>query len=183
MASLYYLISSLPMLVLGEKLPITNEEFMINCSDFLLPNQHKEIQDISLVPSRDSKSRISVVEKWKNWEINLRNRLVKDRAIILKKDSFSFLKEERNYFSESERAAQEALAADNPRTKEMFLDKIRWKEIDNLECGHHFDLPRLALYKLRLLLCSKWLERIEKQGSANIDNALSTLYKNNDEEN
>ena len=172
----YYLISSLPMLALGEKIPMTSEEFLSNCSDWVSKSKYKQLCDVSLNPDTDQNPKNKTVIGWYNWETCLRNRIAKTRSTKLEKDISKYTKEERDAFSEIDRGIQESFAADNPKLREKILDELRWKEIDNLESGHLFDLGKLCIYKLRLMLCEKWLDREYEKGQSNLDKALKIFY-------
>jgi hypothetical protein len=183
MPSYYYLISSLSILVLGEKPPLSLEKFMDSCSTWLSDSKYKILQDTSLLPDFEQISKNKVVNRWKNWETCLRNRMIIARARDLNKDATSYIQEERDYFSEIEREAQEAYSANNPLAKEKILDEIRWKALDNLECGHLFDIEMLCIYKLRLMLCEKWITRKREMGEKNLDAVLLKFYSPENNEN
>jgi len=185
MSSYYYLISSLPMPVLGEKQPQSLDSFMDSCSNWVSASEYRELKNISLIPDHEKVSKNFIVNQWKNWDTCLRNSVSKTRSGALNRDATPFLQEERNAFSEIERGVQESFSAENPMLKEKTIDELRWRELDNLEAGHLFDFSKLCIYKLRLMLCAKWLTRETEKGERNLDAVLLKFYspeKNNDEE-
>lgn len=179
MSSFYYLISSLPELTLGEAPSIDINELHRISEEFLSSQQMEELKKIQLIPYKDSqnKSKLPVIEDWKNWEICLRNRAVKVRSGQLRKDSENFLREENDVSCETDKAIQEAYSSLDPKEKEMKLDDLRLKALEDLSVGHHFDLTKLCIYKLKLLICYKWVPRTRNKGTKNFEYCLSHLYK------
>jgi hypothetical protein len=186
MSSYYYLISSLTLPVLGEKSPLSLERFMDSCSDWVSGSEYMELENVSLIPDFEIVSKNKVVNQWKNWENCLRNRVAKTRAGNLNRSAASYIQEERDVFSEIDRGVQEAYSAENPMLKEKVLDELRWKELDSLESGNQFKFAILCIYKLRLMLCEKWLTRESEKGVRNLDDVLLDFYspdKNDKKEN
>jgi len=82
----------------------------------------------------------------------------------------------KDYFSEIDRGVQEAFSAKDPKLKEKILDNLRWKELDNLESGHQFDVTKLCIYKLRLMICEKWINRQIEKGETNLESIVEHFY-------
>ena len=185
MSSYYYLISSLSTPILGERPQLTLEKFINACSDWVSESEYQELVNVSLIPDFEKISKNSVVNQWKNWETCLKNRIAVIRAGNLNKEATNYTLEEKDFFSEIERGVQEAFSAASPMAKEKMLDELRWTELDNLESGHQFDLSILCIYKLRLMLCEKWLNREVESGEKNLDTVLLKFYtpeKNEEDE-
>ena len=51
--------------------------------------------------------------------------------------------------------AREALGAGTPKAVEMALQRRRWSVLEELETGTQFDLGRLIIYRLKLLLLER----------------------------
>jgi hypothetical protein len=177
MSTFYYLISSLPSISLWEKPEIDSETFLSSCKEWLNDKEIELLKDVNLLPAEESTHKIATVTRWYNWETCLRNRIARLRSGKLDIDHTQYLQEEHDFFSESDRIVQEAMIADNPLEKEKMLDEQRWNFLNSLEAGHSFDLELLCVYKLKLKLCEKWLDRITEKGKDNFDKALNTLYK------
>jgi hypothetical protein len=96
-----------------------------------------------------------VLQRWRRWEINLRNELVKIRAQKLGVDAYEFIVPSTFMMGTAELAA-EASGMINPLEAERFIDRARWSYLEELEVGHYFDVERLVVYALKLQL----LERI-----------------------
>ena len=174
MAQFYYLISSLPMLTLDEKPSIDSAKFLDSCNGFVLPEELETLSDLALHPS-DSNS-CNVIEEWSNWETLLRNQLVLKRA---KQGSEKYLHEEHDTFSEIVKGVQEAYLKADPLEREDYLDQLRWTRLEDLEVGHEFDFRKLCIYKIKLMLCEKRINRSREKGSENYDDIINTIYGSN----
>ncbi|HJO94284.1 MAG TPA: hypothetical protein QF753_12860 [Victivallales bacterium] len=178
MAALYYLVSSLPLLTLGEKPPFSSDKYIEMCKTFLTEKQMEDLLSLNLIPNHTDSADSEVINRWYDWETCLRNSVAKIRSSVFNKDFSSFLKYENDYFSEIDKGVQEAYSADNPLEKEDAIDKLRWTSLDNIEAKHQFDFGKLCIYKIRLMLCEKRMKRSESKGKENLDNTLSELYSN-----
>lgn len=183
MLMLYYLISSLPTLKFGEETPFHVDEFIQICEKWISNTQKKILTRIALTPDSPKTSKYNkTLKEWENWEKTLRNKIVKIRAAQLKKDPGLYLKKEMDFLSEIESGVTNAFASENPKTKETILDELRWQKLDSMEFKHPFDFEKLCIYKLKLLLCGKWISRTETNGTKNmgsiIDNLLNTKIMN-----
>lgn len=175
--SYYYLISSLPAIILGEKPYYSSKEFMNLCSEWIGKSDIEKLSKLTLnLENTNTNNRFA--RDWYKSEEILRNCSVKKRAAKLNKDPLPYLKIEDKIYADIERGVQDSFSAENPLEKEMALDKLRWKIIDSLEIGHFFDLEKLCAYKLRLLICEKWSTRKTEAGQKNLDTILDSLYHN-----
>lgn len=175
--SYYYLISSLPAIIFGEKPYYSSEEFVKLCSSWIGKSNIEKLSKLTLSPE-DTATDSCFAKDWYKYEKILRNSSVKSRASKLNKDPLSYLKPENKIYTDIERSVQDSFSAANPLEKELALDRLRWKIIDFLETGHFFDLEKLCAYKLRLLICEKWISRKPEDGQRNLDAVLESLYHN-----
>ena len=88
------------------------------------------------------------------WERCLRNELVKLRAQKKGIDVHSHFRGEESYRG-LEDTAREAFQAESPLAAEEILARARWRFIEEIETGHHFDLDRLITYYLKLQLLER----------------------------
>ena len=176
MSKFYYLISTLPAISLWEKPEIDVKSFLSSCREWLCEKDMKTLEEVHILPPKKSNSTLLTIIKWYNWETCLRNRIARYRSSKLDIDLAPFLHEECDFFSESDRIVQEATASDNPLDKEKALDEQRWIYLNSLEAGHIFNLDLLCIYKLKLQLCEKWLDRVTEKGKDNFNKTLDELY-------
>jgi len=175
MGQYYYLISSLPMIRQDEAPGISVESFLEECAKWLDGNEINIINSLTLVPGTEDTD-VAVLRSWADWENKLRNSLARLRAHRLNRDVEAVCRHENDYFSEVERAAQDFSAMTNPLDREKMLDDVRWKRLEDLECGHIFDFDRLCLYKLKLMLRFKWSDRKKENGEKNFPELLDKVY-------
>ncbi|MDD5699087.1 MAG: DUF2764 family protein [Victivallaceae bacterium] len=181
MAGYYYLISSLPLLMFDERLPLTVADFTAACAGQLTESDQRILNRLTLIPEPGlTYPAGSAAERWRQWEICLRNRIA-SRRIPHGKDIHRWLQDEAAYFGETDPGVQEAFALKNPLEREKYLDRLRWRALDDFEAGHHFDFDKLCIYKLKLLLLAKWNERRAEQGGKNLDAVLEGIDKNFEE--
>ena len=177
--SYYYLISSLPAIILGEKPYYSSEEFMSLCSAWIGKSDIEKLSRLTLSPEHINTDN-RFIRDWYKYEEIIRNSSVKNRAAKLNKDPLPYLKPEDKIYTDIERGVQDSFSAANPREKEMALDRLRWETIDFLETQHFFDLEKLCAYKLRLLICEKWIARKTETGQKNLSTILDSLYQAKD---
>jgi len=178
MAGYYYLISSLPMLMFDETALLSVEEFNETCAGKISESDLEILDKLSLVPEAGQAFPVnSAAERWRQWEICLRNRIASHRAPH-GKDIHSYLQEEDACFCDIDTGTQEAFGLKNPLEREKYFDQMRWRALEDFESGHHFDFDKLCIYKLKLLLLEKWNERQVEQGEKNLDVMLNQI--NND---
>ncbi|OGV32056.1 MAG: hypothetical protein A2020_14120 [Lentisphaerae bacterium GWF2_45_14] len=177
MGQYYYLISSLPMIRQDEVPGISIESFLEECAKWLDENEMGIINGLSLVPGVTEEAfKVESLESWTEWEDCLRNRLARQRGHKLNRDVEAVCRHENDWFSEVDRAAQDFSGASNPLSREKMLDDLRWKKLEDLECGHIFDFDRLCVYKLKLMLRLKWSDRKKEPGEKNFSELLDNVY-------
>ena len=165
----YYLVSSLPMLRLGETPPLDSDEFLHGCAGHLSESGLSELTCVSLLPRENACC--SVERSWRDWETCLRNTLVAERAGRTQGEAERWLRPERDVFPGDQVRIEEALAGDDPLARERALDELRWEFLDGLCAGREFQFDVLVAYRVQLLLCEKWAAISEESGQS----GLSTL--------
>jgi len=168
MAAYYtYLIASLPMLHFGMKPPFSLEKFIGICAR-LIPEKDFEI--LNFIPKIQIglyKVRQPTLMKWEEFEIALRNELVKIRSSHRRIDPLKFMRQT-NYTDFSlVHIAMNAHRNPSVLEGEKTLDLERWHFLDGLAFGHYFDFDALILYALKLLILQRW-EKINAADKAKI---------------
>ena len=145
-----YLISSLPMLHFGAKPPFNMERFFSMCGE-LIPPEDLETLKGSLKDEGEG--------RYHDFEIALRNELVKIRAQRKHLDPSKFLR--RDGYADQWISHAAAGAYRNPSVigREKMLDLERWRFLDELSVGHYFDIELLMAYAHKLSILEKW-ERV-----------------------
>lgn len=174
-ASFYYLISSLPLLHLGRDIPITSREFLDYCRTHLSSSDTGKLEAISLVP--DGNARTPVERQWQEWETYFRNVLVRHRCRAQGKKPDQWLRYEASVFPGVDREIEEALSGDDPASRQMMLDRIRWQHLDHLAVFHAFDFEALVIYRLRLLVAEQWLAKETEKGFAQLEEITGSIVE------
>jgi hypothetical protein len=172
--SFYFLISSLPGLLLGEKPKLTSEEFLDQCASALPPSDFDALCEISLLPRTDEAC-CEAERRWQDIETYIRNQIVRQRSTNKPGAAEEWLRDERDAFPGLQRVLNEALDIADPAQREYQLDAIRWQQLDDFEVTHEFDFNKLATYRLKLLIAEKWAAADVERGHANLTALLKDL--------
>ncbi len=181
MAAYYYLASSLPMLQLENEPPLTTEEFMSACGNWVSKSELATLERLGLVPSPELAAAGGMAEKWNDWETALRDQLVRTRAGRSADAIDKYVREGCDWYSEIERGIQEAFSRPNPLAREQAIDSLRWKQLDDLETGHQFDIDFLSIYKVKLMLMEKRAGRDAGRGRENLEKIVDEIYQTPEE--
>jgi len=151
-----YLVASLPMLHFGMKPPFSFERFLDICCP-LIPE--KDCRVLRTLPQPEQYSekgtRPPVSQRWIEFDIALRNELVKIRAAKKHRDPSAYLRPGYSGIPLPP-AVMAATVPDQVLDGEKALDEVRWKELEDLATDHYFDLEFLILYAYRLLILLRW---------------------------
>ena len=167
-----YLISSLPMLNFSVKPPFSLEDFFTKCKN-LIPE--KEFEILRSVCRKNSYSlatqSIDSLKQWANFEIALRNELVRARAGRKKIDPLKFLRLPDSPQAEISHLAMAAYRSTSILEAEKMLDQARWNFLEALSFGHYFDFDYLLVYGLKLKILERW-DKIQKADKEHLLNAV-----------
>jgi len=165
-----YLISSLPFLKYGEKSPLSFDRFLSLCDGFIPEEDMRLIESIKGGPVFDYTGGQATMRKLRNYEICLRNDIVKTRASRKRIDPAPYLRAVEGDTCYSDHTVINAQRAANPLESAKVLDQARWQVLDELSIGHYFDIDILIAYAFKLKILERW-DVIHK------DNNISTLEK------
>lgn len=157
-----YFIASLPAFGFREKPPFSYAEFLNKGREFILAQDLEALKKIPSWLERAPKDMSSdVLRRWYDFDILLRNALVKVRAARKHQAADKYLRAPQEEISPY--TAHIVLSAHkNPSLleAEISLDEARWRFLDDLSFGHYFDRDFLIVYGLKLLILERW-ERIK----------------------
>lgn len=170
-----YLISSLPLLNFSAKPPFSLEDFFSRCKN-LIPEKEFEIlcsvcQQASYFLATQSRESL---KQWANFEIALRNELVRARASRKKTDPLKFLRLPDSPQVELSHLAMAAYRSISILEAEKILDQARWNFLETLSFSHYFDFDQLLVYGLKLKILERW-DKIQK---ADKEHLLNTAIAN-----
>jgi len=174
MADFYpYLIASLPMLHFGMKPPFSFEQFLEVCCP-LIPE--KDFHQLRTLPHPEqyleNGKRHKIIQKWIEFDVALRNELVRIRATKKHIEPATYLRP--GGYSGSSLAP--AIMAANIHTSvldaEKTLDEARWNALEELATGHYFDLDFLITYAYKLMILQRWENIRSADGTILLEQAL-----------
>jgi hypothetical protein len=174
MAQYYYTVSTLPYLQLDGEISIAVDEFLDQCRQRLSAEDMELLESSKLVPTPedlDSRRRSTPAQRaFYRFEAGLRNELVRLRAGKLAWEAEESLRigpgdEDFTGDTEITERAREAFQNESPRDAERQLDRARWHFLDDMEIGHYFDLDKLVVYYLKLLILDRRIHMNAAEGA------------------
>lgn len=168
----YYLVSSLPMLKLGDDPPFSSSDFLAMCRSNLDARSYRQLERVSLVP--DGMPATVVEAAWQAWESYLRNYLAHERAERRGLDALKWLRAEPDAFPSARAEFDDALSEKKPADRERALDQARWQRLDDLAVMHDFDVDALLIYRLKLLLVEKWTAQSVEDSMGHLEMLVGT---------
>lgn len=147
----YYLVSSLPYLTFGRRLPITRERFKAECEKWLIPRDLTTLLNLDKESLELTHKDKGLMRDWKEFDTSLKSALAEARNI-------------RRLSLEKRipELAQDILGQETPLEMERHFEKNRWDFLDEKEIDYHFDLNWLIIYSLKLRIKER-LTRFDKE--------------------
>jgi hypothetical protein len=168
-----YLIASLPMLHFGMKPPFSFERFLEICGQFVPEKDFQLLRTLPL-PEKysDEGKRHEIIQKWIQFDIALRNEVVKIRAHRKQAEPGMYLRSERYSGPSLVQVVTAAHMGASVLAMENSLDEARWRMLDELATGHYFDLDVLILYAYKLIILQRWENIRSADGKILLEKAL-----------
>jgi len=155
----YYFVSSLPMLSFeDEKIPIKREDFLSDCRRLLSTKDYTLMEKFFGQIDPLIKAGNDVLDKWLEFEHNLKNEMVFYRCQRLKKDFLSYVRGSRSADPYLVDAIQGALKSSNLFSFEKMMDFVRWEFLEELSLQHYFDFEYLLIYSIKLQILERQAE-------------------------
>jgi len=161
MAGYYtYVLSSLTALTPTLKMPLSYARFLEACRGLIDDEEAAVLETLrGWDPARWLASEAPFLRQWRHFEIALRNELVRQRAVRRHVDAGKHLREDGLVDIWIAQIAVNAVRNPSLLEAERYLDEERWKKLDELCLGHHFDFDALLAYGMKLLILERW-ERV-----------------------
>ncbi len=168
MAGAYvYLLASLPMLRFEASPPFSFDRLLETCRGLISDDDLKILEDLAGPGEGSLPARPSTLAKWLDFDLVLRNELVRIRASRRHLDPAPYLKGEGAADAGVAHLAMNAhrATAASFYDAERLLDEERWRKLEELGWGHYFDLDALVVYALQLRLLERWeaIRRADKE--------------------
>ncbi|HOW97173.1 MAG TPA: DUF2764 family protein [Kiritimatiellia bacterium] len=171
----YYLVASLPTLVLGDPAPLDVASFLAACANLL---SEEELAEVTLMlEGRVGESGAAFAKDWLRVDTQLRNAVARVRAGKRSAEARSFLREHEGYDVSLEKAVTDAYTRPNPLERELFLDRHRWQRLDELVLAEPFGFAAVLAYALKLRLVLRWADLNDEAGGQRLTELLKELDK------
>ncbi|MFH0840307.1 MAG: DUF2764 family protein [Candidatus Omnitrophota bacterium] len=151
-----YLMANLPFLQFGTKPPFPSGQLIDICSGFVAEADMERIKTAFAPIDADYDTGQPTLRAWHDFEIVLRNELVRLRAPKRHADPMKYLREDGHVSPYALHVAFQASKATSLVESEKLLDEERWRMLEDMEVGHYFDVDRIIIYAYRLFLLEKW---------------------------
>ncbi|MBF0320027.1 MAG: DUF2764 family protein [Nitrospirae bacterium] len=152
----YYVVSTLPVLRLGKKAPLEKDDFMKLCSLHLAKDDLDILHTAALHGVAANAGGPGVLNEWYRWNEKLSQTLAslrKERISLKRAVSGDYAREPA--YSPIAHIAGSAFREASPLMADEILTKARWDFLTHLEFGHYFDIERLLIYLLKLLILQR----------------------------
>ncbi|MEW6170394.1 MAG: DUF2764 family protein [Candidatus Omnitrophota bacterium] len=156
MANFYpYLVSSLPLLHFEGHTPFSFKDFLNKCQEFIPEEDMKVLNKLQTEDFFEQK--IDIIKRFSNFQILLRNELVRLRAVRKNISPEKYLRiTDQLSDTTIHHIGLASVRAHAPLEAEKILDQAKWNFLDTLLFGHYFDLEVLIVYGLKLLILERW---------------------------
>ena len=167
MSSYYYILASLPHLEFESGHIPVPADFLDLCRLFLSESDMRIIESATLhphaeaaqeAPAEDAQEApaVPLLEKFRRWEMGLRNELAKQRSQILNREANIRLNDEGSDCTAVSGLADSVkliMQSATPLEADRELDRLRWQYLNELGSGHYFNIEQLIVYYLRVRIC------------------------------
>ncbi len=162
---LFYFISSLPGLRLGEAPKLSYGDFLEKCRNAL---SIKDLRRIENFPAEKGE----LESQWIAWERFMRNAIVEERAARLHVNPSLWRRGEKDFRPADRKAVEEAFAKSSPMERETALDSLRWRALEELAVTYPFCVEALIIYSLQLQILEHRQSRQEAPGAATCESLV-----------
>jgi hypothetical protein len=164
------------MLIFGAKPPFSYERFLQACAGFIPERESLMLAEIPHTGEHPYGGIHCALDAWYEFDRDLRNELVKIRAVRKKIDPVKYMRLDDGYVEPY--ITHIALAACRNVSvleAERTLDQERWNKLEEIAAGHFFDFDFLAVYALKLLILLRWENIRLAEKAALLDAAVKAI--------
>lgn len=169
----YYLVASLPTLVLGEPPPLPPEAILHKCANLLEQSELDELRRV--LEGRVGEGVSEFSRRWVRADTQLRNAAARVRAGRLAAEPKRYLREHAGFDTYIEKAVTDAYAKPNPLERELAIDRHRWQMLDEMILTEPFGLAAVLAWALKLRIVTRWAGMEEDAGRQNVADVLEEM--------
>jgi hypothetical protein len=187
MAQYHYLVATLPTISSDSNQFMSTESFLQLCHRWLTKGDSRLIEATTLViatpqPKHKKTGTNHLIQHWHAFEIQLRNELVRQRALKLQREPSAYLRKmahgshhvAREWLVQGVRAA---VHESNPLLAEQMLNNLLWRYLNDLERNQFFNVEFLQVYYLKLQLLERTAQFRTEQGNTHFQQAYAAAAK------
>lgn len=136
------------------------EDFLEAARQNLSREDFRHLSEASIEPADVGPRTLAILRQWQEFELGLRNALVRLRAPILNVTPETYIRVQSSGDDGSSRpglmdAARQTMSDESPLSAEHHLGRLRWQYLSELAVGHYFDLDAVIVYFLKLQLLAR----------------------------
>ncbi len=166
----WYLVASLPALSFGAEPPLSPADFRARCGE-QLPDA--DLRELDAVLAGGGTS--SFAQEWRRFERRLQDESTLLRAQQLGIDPSPWRTDSGVPDAALIAAVRDAMQQPEPKSRELQLDALRWRQLEELTRPTPFGLPSVLAYGLRLQIVVRWHHRTEAAGRERLASHLGAM--------
>lgn len=172
MTNYYYTVAALQTISLGEKVPISETQFLQFAEDTMEDRDYEVLRGTRW--GLTEQTGLPFADQILSWEKELRLELAKARILKLDFEPAQALPASDGNYALLEQV-RAVMALDSPLDRERYLDRLRWNFLEEMGAGHFFDLEALVVYYLKLQLALRQVKFQEELGRENFEKAYAAV--------
>ncbi len=170
----WYLVASLPSLVLGAEPPLSLAAFRVLCGEHL-PDD--DLRELDAVLAGDAVTTdCAFARAWRNTTLRIQDECAVLRAVRLGIDATPWRIDIGVPDATLIGAVRDAMQQPDPRSRELQLDTLRWRLLDDLARAEPFGLATVLAFGLRLQIAARWTARTEAAGQERLARHLDAMF-------
>lgn len=172
MKSFFYTLAALKTIRLGEKAPVSEEDFLKFAEDTIDQKSYKIL--LKCRWGLTEPTGFSFADRILSREKDLRFELAKARIIKLPFDLSLDLEASADSYMLLEQV-RAVIALESPLDAERYLDQLRWNYLEEIGARHYFDLEALVIYYFKLQLVLRQEKFQEELGRDSFNKEYAAL--------
>ena len=173
----WYLVASLPSLTLGAEPPMAASAFRALCGEHLPDRDLRELDAVlGSDPAAAGAFTSAFARAWRECTLRFQDECAVLRAARLGIDSSAWRTDIGVPDATLIAAVRDAMQQADPRSRELQLDTLRWRTLEDLARLSPFGLPAVLAYGLRLQLAARWAARTEAAGRERLARNLEAMF-------
>ena len=167
----YSLVASLPNLQIGDEPPVSTEEYIGNCAQWVSEREEGILKAVLL--NEPIAAPCPLCKAWHNIETQLRNAVARHRGQKLGVDFNEYLQAHDGFSGTIETLVADAFTSTDPVELEESLDRARWQLAEELVSGDPFGFEKVLAYGIQLKIVERWNRMEDRLGKEKIEAVIT----------